>query len=82
MNSEPSGQSSKSAEDEVKAEPDAARPSKTKQKESSGELHIRSVEELARLKKREMVAEVEYLDGTAPLSGNVLYCLKLSLQKN
>ncbi|KAF8079236.1 RecF/RecN/SMC N terminal domain-containing protein [Lyophyllum atratum] len=52
------------ADGEVKAEPEESRPPKPKPKDkaASQELHMYRPEELAKFKKREMVADIELLD--------------------
>jgi structural maintenance of chromosome 4 len=58
----------------VKAETDQPVPSKRLcERTPSYELHIYSVEELCKFKKREMIADSELLDGT------ILYCLFLNV---
>jgi structural maintenance of chromosome 4 len=47
----------------VKQESAESAPKKARQPTSSNELYIYSAEELARFKKREIVADSEYLDG-------------------
>ncbi|KAG0697734.1 RecF/RecN/SMC N terminal domain-containing protein [Suillus ampliporus] len=51
-----------SGEGAVKQEHAESAPKKARQQTSSNELYIYSAEELARFKKREMVADSEYLD--------------------
>lgn len=58
------GGASGSGEAVVKQEhADSAPPKKTRQRTPSTELYIYSADELARFKKRDMLADSEYLDG-------------------
>ena len=52
----------------VKPEPSDGSTSGGKRKASSNELQLYSAEELSRLKKRELIADAELLDGLLPLS--------------
>ncbi|RDB19364.1 Structural maintenance of chromosomes protein 4 [Hypsizygus marmoreus] len=62
--SEQAEQAENGSQDIVKSEPGGAPPSKSKAKHKtpSNELHTYSADELAKLKKRELVADVELLD--------------------
>ena len=61
---EASGSGDSAVKQEVKQESaESAHAKKARQNTPSNELYIYSDEELARFKKREMIADSEYLDG-------------------